>query len=91
MVFFAVRRQGFWNQWLFKLSESLAHLVGLTMRHAVGDASAVLLDVFNMRVSHRAVAVDRIAGRRRISTRYDRCPKVFLSAIALAATVIFWL
>ena len=28
---------------------------------------------------------------RRVSTRYDRCPKVFLSAIALAATVIFWL
>ena len=25
-----------------------------------------------------------------IATRYDRCPKVFLSAIALAATVIFW-
>jgi hypothetical protein len=23
--------------------------------------------------------------------RYDRCPKVFLSAIALAATVMFWL
>ncbi len=28
---------------------------------------------------------------RRVATRYDRCPKVFLSAIALAATVIFWL
>jgi len=28
---------------------------------------------------------------RHISTRYDRCPKVFLSAITLAATVIFWL
>jgi hypothetical protein len=27
----------------------------------------------------------------RISTRYDRCPKVFLSAIALAATSLFWL
>ncbi|MEM0950461.1 MAG: IS5/IS1182 family transposase, partial [Pseudomonadota bacterium] len=27
----------------------------------------------------------------RVATRYDRCPKVFLSAIALAATVIFWL
>ncbi len=27
----------------------------------------------------------------RIATRYDRCPKVFLSAIALAAAVIFWL
>jgi len=28
---------------------------------------------------------------RRVATRYDRCPKVFLSAIALAAIVIFWL
>ena len=27
----------------------------------------------------------------RVATRYDRCPKVFLSAVALAATVIFWL
>jgi hypothetical protein len=28
--------------------------------------------------------------RRRIATRYDRCPKVFLSAVALTATVLFW-
>jgi len=28
---------------------------------------------------------------RRVATRYDRCPKVFLSAVALAATVLFWL
>jgi len=28
---------------------------------------------------------------RRIATHYDRCPKVFLSAVALAATVMFWL
>ena len=27
---------------------------------------------------------------RRVATRYDRRPKVFLSAIALAATVIYW-
>ena len=27
---------------------------------------------------------------RRIATRFDRCPKVFLSAVALAATVMFW-
>ena len=27
----------------------------------------------------------------RVATRYDRCPMAFLSAIALAATVIFWL
>ncbi len=28
---------------------------------------------------------------RRVATRNDRCPNVFLSAIALAATVLFWL
>ncbi len=28
---------------------------------------------------------------RRVATRYERCPKAFLSAIALAATVIYWL
>ena len=33
----------------------------------------------------------RLKDWRRVATRYDRCPKVFLSAIALAATVIFWL
>ncbi len=27
----------------------------------------------------------------RVATRYDRCPKVFLSAVALAAIVMFWL
>ena len=33
----------------------------------------------------------RLKDWRRVSTRYDRCPKVFLSAIALAATILFWL
>lgn len=28
---------------------------------------------------------------RRIATRYDRCAKTFLSAVAVAATVMFWL
>jgi len=28
---------------------------------------------------------------RRVAIRYDRCPKVFLSAVALAAIVMFWL
>jgi hypothetical protein len=28
---------------------------------------------------------------RRVATRYYGCPKVFLSAVALAATVMFWL
>ncbi|MBN8190294.1 IS5/IS1182 family transposase, partial [Salipiger thiooxidans] len=33
----------------------------------------------------------RLKDWRRVATRYDRCPKTFFSAIALAATVIFWL
>lgn len=33
----------------------------------------------------------RLKDWRRVATRYDRCPEVFLSAIALAATVMFWL
>ena len=33
----------------------------------------------------------RLKDWRGLANRCDRCPKVFLSAIALAATVIFWL
>ena len=33
----------------------------------------------------------RLKDWRRVATRYDRSPVVFLSAIALAAIVIFWL
>lgn len=33
----------------------------------------------------------RLKDWRNVATRYDRCPKVFLSAIALAATDIYWL
>jgi superfamily I DNA/RNA helicase len=36
-----VRRQGFWDQERPNLRESLAHLVGLIMRRAGGDASGV--------------------------------------------------
>lgn len=32
----------------------------------------------------------RLKDWRRVATRYDRCPKVFLSACALAAVVMFW-
>ena len=42
-----VRRQGFWNQKRRELRESLAHLVGLIMRRACGDAS-VALRVFSV-------------------------------------------
>ena len=33
----------------------------------------------------------RLKDWRRIHTRYDRCAHTFLSAIAIAATVTFWL
>ena len=33
----------------------------------------------------------RMKDRRRISTRYERCAEIFMSACALAAVVMFWL
>lgn len=33
----------------------------------------------------------RLKGWRRIRTRYDRCAHIFMSAICIAATIIFWL
>ena len=38
----AVRRQSYWNQWLGKLRECSAHLVGMIMQRAACDASASL-------------------------------------------------
>jgi transposase len=35
--------------------------------------------------------VARLKDWRRIATRYDRCAHTFMSAICIAATVIFWL
>jgi transposase len=37
------------------------------------------------------VMFGRLKDWRRIHTRYDRCAHTFMSAIAIAATVIFWL
>ena len=34
---------------------------------------------------------NKLKNARRVATRYDRCPKVFLSACALAAVVMFCL
>jgi transposase len=50
---------------------------------------------YDKRLYKRRNRIEIMFGRlkdwRRVATRYDRCSKVFLSAIALAATVIFWL
>lgn len=37
------------------------------------------------------VMFGRIKDWRRVATRYDRCAHTFLSAITLAATILFWL
>jgi transposase len=37
------------------------------------------------------IMLRRLKDWRRVATRCDRCPKGFLSAVALAATVMFWL
>jgi transposase len=50
---------------------------------------------YDKRTYKRRKRIEIMFGRlkdwRRGATRYDRCPKVFLSAIALAALVIYWL
>ena len=33
----------------------------------------------------------RLKDWRRVATRYDRCAHTFMSAICLAATMLFWL
>jgi len=52
----------------------------------------ILHDKALYRQRHRIeIMFGRLKDWRRVATRYDRCPKVFLSAIALAALVIYWL
>lgn len=46
---------------------------------------------YDKRRNRIEIMFGRLKDWRRVATRYDRCPKVFLSAIALAATVMFWL
>ncbi len=49
-------------------------------------------DVERYKARHKIeVMFGRLKDWRRIATRYDRSPTVFLSAIALAALVIYWL
>ena len=43
------------------------------------------------RCSRIEIMFGRPSDWHRLATRYDRCPTVFFSAVALAATVIFWL
>ncbi|PZX16494.1 transposase [Palleronia aestuarii] len=46
---------------------------------------------YDKRRSRIEIMFGRLQNWRRAATRYDRCPKVSLSAIALAGSVPFWL
>ena len=50
---------------------------------------------YDKRRYKKRICIEIMFGRlkdwRRIATRYDRCPETYLSAIALAATVLLWL
>jgi len=37
------------------------------------------------------ITLDRLKDRRRIATRYNRCPTVFFATICLAPTIMLWL
>lgn len=52
----------------------------------------ILHDATLYRRRHKIeIMFGRLKDWRRIHTRYDRCAHTFMSAVALAATVIFWL
>ena len=46
---------------------------------------------YDKRRNRIEIMFGRLKDWRRVATRYDRCAKTFLSAVALAATVMFWL
>jgi transposase len=53
---------------------------------------AIEYDLALYRERHRIEnGFGRIKDWRRIATRYDRCPDLFLSACCLAAIVIYWI
>ena len=57
-----------------------------------GRKAATLHDALRTRKRHKIeTSFARLKHWRRAATRYDRGPKAFPSACALAATVMFWL
>ena len=55
----------------------------------------ILLTGFDKTLYRQRHKIENMFGRlkdwRRVHTRYDRCSHTFMSAITIAATVIFWL
>ena len=72
--------------------------------HSVGQGHSTCIPARNYRYqpvgydkrryrrrSRIEIMFGRLKDRRRVATRYDRRPTAFFAAVALAATVIFWL
>jgi transposase len=58
----------------------------------MGRKVPILHDEARYRKRHKIEnSFARLKDWRRIATHYNRCPKIFLSACALAAVVMFWL
>ncbi|WP_299593361.1 transposase, partial [uncultured Tateyamaria sp.] len=64
-------------------------------KHQEGGVSATLTVKYDTRRYKRRNRIEIMFGRlkdwRRVATRYNRCPKVFLSTIALTASIIYCL
>nr|WP_326493653.1 transposase [Rhodovulum sulfidophilum] len=71
------------------------HESTLHLRKNVGRTQSKIPVKHDKRRYKRRNRIEIMFGRLkdwpRIATRYDRCPKVFLSPIVLAATDIYWL
>jgi transposase len=66
--------------------------ISLCIPSRIGRKTTVPHDADLCRMRHRIENMfARLKDWQRIATRYDRCPILFLSACALAATVIYWL
>lgn len=63
---------------------------GLRVADFAADSFQCLDHVFVRPISFRTV-IAQLGFGDMLATRWDRCPEVFLSATALAATVRFWL
>jgi len=81
-----------WRQWLWRLSvQGRPESQGHPALHP-GRNEPVRYDKCRYRRRSRIETMfGRLKDRRRVATRDDSCPTVFFSAVALAATVIFWL
>jgi transposase len=74
-----------WQQDALKDKEMKACIPGRKSRK-----KAVRYDRYKRR-NRIEIMFGRLKDWRRVATRYVRCPETFFSAVALAATVLFWL